>query len=105
MNGSQVTLAQAPSPSFYLFIYLFLCCPDFFLATCEFSTYYGKHFVMHVKIESLCCTPETEAGSRWAPQGEALGDFIPCIDPSDRYSETRIPRQSEEEAGPCLDRR
>ena len=48
MNGSQVTLAQAPSPSFYLFIYLFLCCPDFFLATCEFSTYleYDKIFLL-----------------------------------------------------------
>ena len=22
-------------------------------------TYYGKHFVIHVKIESLCHTPET----------------------------------------------
>lgn len=47
MNGSQVTLAQAPSPSFCFL--LFLSCPDFFfLDKCEFSTYveYDKIFLL-----------------------------------------------------------
>ena len=50
MNGSQVTSAQAPSPSFlFVCFVLFLNCPDFFFKDkCEFSTYveYDKFFLL-----------------------------------------------------------